>query len=379
MTGVQTCALPICFPVTIGTGANIVENALNGPKAKEAADRFEASLEGQLSRLTTGVSELFRDISSGIFEALPVKDVIAGMRGGVEAVREIVKEIVDLFMPIIDPSKGGDKLKSVFETVRDITFDIAEKFAEIGNKLHDQFSFIVNQITFAIEKASAIMEGGVSGWATGWTEDRIDEAEKRLDRKEFERNMSFLDREKATKDFFEKAKTRTTAGGSPAEGVAEAAKTAAKKIDEMTKSAEQFNLSMRDSVLYPMEKFNDTLAKITIQQNQFLKLQDGELKTNNMNILNRQKANSIADFIGQNSIGTSYLADRATRGSKEEWDTAMRQRFGDQGVSLQERIARALDQSAQIEREQADLQKELLKAWERVPKPAGVGFMPKGI
>ena len=29
MTGVQTCALPICFPVTIGMGSTIADSALS--------------------------------------------------------------------------------------------------------------------------------------------------------------------------------------------------------------------------------------------------------------------------------------------------------------------------------------------------------------
>ena len=30
MTGVQTCALPICFPVTIGSGTNILDSRMSG-------------------------------------------------------------------------------------------------------------------------------------------------------------------------------------------------------------------------------------------------------------------------------------------------------------------------------------------------------------
>jgi hypothetical protein len=113
---------------------------------------------------------------------------------------------------------------------------------------------------------------------------------------------------------------------------------AAQNIDDMTKSAERFNLEMRDSVLTPMEKFSQTIFDIEAQQKQMAGLANGDIKTGNLAILNRQKGKTIADFIGANSIGSSYLAERASRGSREEFDTVMRSRFGDQGQNIQQRI-----------------------------------------
>ena len=370
-----------------GTGANIVENALNGPAAKEAAQRFEASLDGQLARLSSGVSELFRDISSSIFEALPVKEIIAGLRGGIEAVRDIVQEIVDLFMPIIDPENRLAGLNDAFSGIRDIVYDIAERFAKIGNDLKTTFDVLFAQISAEINKLMARLEFGPVGLIGGGAEGAINRAlagEDKLAQMKIKAALAAGEqRNQGVTNFFggirANAQFEDFMRDFWEDSVGDPMVQAAKNIEDMTKTAQQFNLSMRDSVLTPMERFNETMAKITIQQTQFLKIQDEELKTKNMNILNRQKAGSIADFIGQNSIGTSYLADKAMRGSREEFDSIMRQRFGDQGMNIQERIARALDQSAQIEREQADLQKQLLQAWERVPKPAGVGFMPKGI
>lgn len=370
-----------------GTGANIVENALNGPAAKEAARRFEASLDGQLARLSSGVSELFRDISSSIFEALPVKEIIAGLRGGIEAVRDIVQEIIDLFMPIIDPQNRLSGLNDAFSGVRDIVYDIAERFAKIGNDLKTTFDVLFAQISAEINKLMARLEFGPVGLIGGGAEGAINRAlagEDRLAQMRIRAAQAAGEqRNQGVTNFFggirANAQFEDFMRDFWEDSVGDPMVQAAKNIEDMTKTAQQFNLSMRDSVLTPMERFNETMAKITIQQTQFLKIQDEELKTKNINILNRQKAGSIADFIGQNSIGTSYLADKAMRGSREEFDSIMRQRFGDQGMNIQERIARALDQSAQIEREQADLQKQLLQAWERVPKPAGVGFMPKGI
>ena len=370
-----------------GTGANIVENALNGPAAKEAAQRFEASLDGQLARLSSGVSELFRDISSSIFEALPVKEIIAGLRGGIEAVRDIVQEIVDLFMPIIDPENRLAGLNDAFSGIRDIVYDIAERFAKIGNDLKTTFDVLFAQISAEINKLMARLEFGPVGLIGGGAEGAINRAlagEDKLAQMKIKAALAAGEqRNQGVTNFFggirANAQFEDFMRDFWEDSVGDPMVQAAKNIEDMTKTAQQFNLSMRDSVLTPMERFNETMAKITIQQTQFLKIQDEELKTKNINILNRQKAGSIADFIGQNSIGTSYLADKAMRGSREEFDSIMRQRFGDQGMNIQERIARALDQSAQIEREQADLQKQLLQAWERVPKPAGVGFMPKGI
>lgn len=370
-----------------GTGANIVENALNSPKAQEAAKRFEASLEGQLNRLSNGLNELFRDVSTSLFDALPVKEIVAGLRGGVEAVRDIVKEIVDLFMPILDPQDRLGGLNDAFSGIRDIVYDIAERFAKIGNDLKTTFDVLFIKIESEINKLMARLEFGAVGVFGMGAEGAINRAlagEDKLAGARVKAAQAAGDkRNQGIGGFFGNIRNNAEFNDFMRdfweEGMADPVEQARRNFEDLNKSAAQFNLSMRDSVLTPMERFSETLAKVEMQQLQMLELGDAELQVKNLNILNRQKAGAIADFIGQNSIGTNYLADKALRGSKEEWDTVMRQRFGDQGMNVQERIARALDQSAQLEREQADLQKQLLQAWERVPKPAGVGFMPKGI
>lgn len=370
-----------------GTGANIVENALNGPAAKEAARRFEATLDGQLNRLSMGVTELFRDVSSEILTRDFVTEFIAGLRGGVEAVRDIVQEIIDLFMPIIDPENRLAGLNDAFSGIRDIVYDIAERFAKVGNDLKTTFDVLFIQISAEINKLMARLEFGPVGLIGGGAEGAINRALAGEDKTAQMKIKAALaageKRNQGVNNFFggirQNAELEDFMRDFWDDSIGDATVKAAKNIEDMTKSAQQFNLSMRDAVLTPMERFNETMSRIAIQQEQMLDVGNAELQVKNLNILNRQKAGSIADFLANNSIGTSYLADRAMRGSREEFDTIMRQKFGDQGMNLQERIARALDQSAQIEREQADLQKQLLQAWERVPKPAGVGFMPKGI
>jgi len=371
---------------TGGTGANIIENALNSPAAKESAKRFEGSLQGQLSRLEQGVTELFRDISTSIFQALPIKQILAGLRGGVEAVRDIVREVVELFMPILDPGEQADGLRDTFSTIRDVVYDISEKFAKIANDLKTTFDVLFIKIEGEINKIMARLEFGAVGVFGMGAEGAINRAiggEDKLTAAKIKAAMAAGDkRNKGIGEFFgdvkKNAEFKDFLRDFWEDGLQDPVEQAAKNIDDMTKSAERFNLEMRDSVLTPMEKFKETIDKIEAQQKQMAGLANGDIKTDNLAILNRQKGKTIADFIGANSIGTSYLAERASRGSREEFDTVMRQKFGDQGQNIQQRIATAIEQSMVFEEQQAKNTKDLLAAWERAPKPAGVGFMPKG-
>ena len=58
MTGVQTCALPICFPVTIGEGIVIVEDT-GGALREYSGDAFDVFLNSRSDALKWGVKHLY--------------------------------------------------------------------------------------------------------------------------------------------------------------------------------------------------------------------------------------------------------------------------------------------------------------------------------
>jgi hypothetical protein len=116
--------------VLASTAILAMQQAANSPKALEAAQRISNSLEGQLARLKEGFTELLRDFGYGLLRGLDVAAFVASIRGVLEAVSMIVKEIVDSFLKIGGDGGAGDKLEGNFKKARDFTFDLLEAMVD---------------------------------------------------------------------------------------------------------------------------------------------------------------------------------------------------------------------------------------------------------
>ena len=109
--------------VQASTAMLAMQDAVKTPEAIEAAKKLFESFEGQFSRLQQGVIELFRDIGKGLIDGLNLPAFLASLRGVVEAIGLIVKQIVEGFARI---GGDGNNLEANFKTARDMTLDLAE-------------------------------------------------------------------------------------------------------------------------------------------------------------------------------------------------------------------------------------------------------------
>jgi hypothetical protein len=382
--------------VSSAAAIEAIEAASNSPKAQETARRFFGSFEGQIARLKTTMEDTFREISKLFLEAFDWTAVAAGLRGAFSAVRDIVKEIADTFLPVIDPKNKAEGIEKSFRLIRDITFEVGQQFSMTMLKLGDSLTEILDNVTFAIEKASAILEGGVKGWASGSTDAEIDKAEKRLDRKAFNRNMDFLDRQKGLDDFFGKVRGNAAAndekraqklgmgnlfGGAwdtikdGAKALADQIKQAAAKLEIAKNTFEKMALDLEENFASPAEQFNKTMADVGNQlKDARARLAAGDPLLGRLEAgLKRKAGKQIMDMLKENEVGTSWQAARADKGSAAAMETIMRNRFGEQGKDVQERIKAAMDLANRLAKAQLEAQERAIAAFEKA-RPGVVAF-----
>jgi len=374
-----------------------IDAASNSPKAREAAQRFFGSFEGQVARLKTTMEDTFREISKLFLEAFDWAAVAAGLRGAFSAVRDIVKEIADTFLPVIDPKNKAEGIEKSFRLIRDVTFEVGQQFSMTMLKLGDSLTQILDNVTFAIEKASAILEGGIKGWATGATDEEIGKAENRLARKDFNRNMDFLDRQKGLEDFWGKVRGNAAAnddkrarkmgmenlfGGGVfdtlkdgAKALAEQVKQAAARLEIAKGTFEKMALDMEDNFATPAEQFKKTMEDVGNQlKDARARLAKGDPLLGRVEAgLQRKAGKQIMDFLKENEVGTSWQASRADKGSAAAMETILRNRFGEQGQDVQQRIKGALDLANRLAQQQLAAQERAIAAFENA-RPGVVAF-----
>ena len=88
MTGVQTCALPICFPVTISLGRNITERKKSEEKIIESQKKLKS------------LQDLFRNVADNMPDMLWAKDLKGKYLFANKALCENLFQIRDTSTPI---------------------------------------------------------------------------------------------------------------------------------------------------------------------------------------------------------------------------------------------------------------------------------------
>jgi hypothetical protein len=112
--------------VLASTAILAMQDAVKSPEALKAAEQLANSFDGQLSRLKTGAIELMRDIGKGLIDGLDLKGFLATLRGIIEGIALVVKQIVESFAMIGGPGGDGDRLEKNFLNARTLAIDIAE-------------------------------------------------------------------------------------------------------------------------------------------------------------------------------------------------------------------------------------------------------------
>jgi hypothetical protein len=135
-----------------------MQDAVKTPGAIEAAQRLFNSFDGQLNRLQQGVVELFRDIGKGLIDGLDIPAFLASLRGVIESIAIIVKELLSNLTAIMGPEGKGNQIENNFKNARDFAFQMAERLATSGNDLITNFDKMISHIKETFENIKAFFE-----------------------------------------------------------------------------------------------------------------------------------------------------------------------------------------------------------------------------
>lgn len=373
-----------------------IDAASNSPKAREAAQRFFGSFEGQVARLKTTMEDTFREISKMFLEAFDWTAVAAGLRGSFSAIRDIAKEISDLFLPVVDPKNKAEGIEKSFRFFRDVTFEFSERLAKAMISLSESLSLIMIRVDTTIQKAMNVVEGGVAGWAMGDTQEKNKVVDNWAKRDVDNAAMKAFNDKMDVEDFFEGLRKKAAArdadqakklglgdlfGGAfdtirdGAKAIADQVKQAAAKLQIAKGTFEKMALDMEENFATPAEQFKKTMADVGNQlKDARARLAQGDPLLGRIEAgLKRKAGQQIMDFLKQNEVGTSWQAARADKGSAAAMETILRNRFGEQGRDVQERIKGALDLANRLAQQQLAAQERAIAAFENA-RPGVVAF-----
>ena len=144
--------------VQASTAVLAMQDAVKTPEAIEAAQRLFNSFDGQLTRLQQGVIELFRDIGKGLIDGLDIPAFLASLRGVIESIAIIVKELLSNLTAIMGPDGKGNQIEENFKNARDFAFQMAERLATSGNDLITNFDKMISHIKETFENIKAFFE-----------------------------------------------------------------------------------------------------------------------------------------------------------------------------------------------------------------------------
>lgn len=121
----------------------------------------------------------------------------------------------------------------------------------------------------------------------------------------------------------------------------------------------------------PLETFSKGLEGLTIQSQQLQKAVDAGVvdpadRAKAAQALARKAGKQLQDFLAQNQVGDSFIAGRSEFGTAGAIETVLRNRLGDRGLDIQERIAQGIARQEIIQKEQKRLAEKMIDAIMRV-------------
>jgi hypothetical protein len=121
----------------------------------------------------------------------------------------------------------------------------------------------------------------------------------------------------------------------------------------------------------PLETFSKGLEGLTIQSQQLQKAVDAGVvdpadRAKAAQALARKAGKQLQDFLAQNQVGDSFIAGRSEFGTAGAIETVLRNRLGDRGLDIQERIAQGIARQEIIQKEQVKMQDKMIQAIMRV-------------
>lgn len=399
--------------VTSAEGIRAVMIATNGKDMQDAVARFAGSFEGQVRRLKTTMEDTFREISKMFLDSFDITSVAAGLRGAFMAVRDIVKEISAIFLSVVDPKDKAKGLENTFKLARDMTYTIAEELAKGAIKVKNYISDAVSMLRVVMAEMKVLMLEQTKFYTTAWIQGnrllgskdtRTEIAKTMISFEEHQALPANIAKARAEADAliakgfageegvgaveatFNKLRAAAAAADAanvakPQQAVADAHKNAANGADKatlafetMAKSTNKFATDTLAQMRTPFEMFEketlalsksaaeakESLMAGTITQTEFDKFREAA---------NRKGGKLIQDLIANNIGGESQFSSASVRGSAADVEMRVRAQYGEETMSIQEKIRIATERSAFNSDKQLAYSDQLVKAFERTKSP----------
>jgi hypothetical protein len=408
--------------VSAAKGIAAISAAGASDALREANERFNGSFEGQFKRLVETATQTFTDISKILLDAIDVPKLMAGIRGIFVGVKDIIMEIGKLFGDMVDPKDKAKGIESSFRAARDITIDLAQSLVEAGVRIYDwmrksaaEFGSIMDRTElylletkkqlvssydpilgktdrtatqYALHAAGA---GGMSGPEFDQMMMRITQLKVKNAHESLAAGANFKPTDmKAITGAFDAVRAKAKEadkvndaeraklpppklpGAAPVPPVgpavapaldklAEAAAKTKLELEAMARASKDFaNTSIRE-MRTPFEAFEHEMSTLAQRMAEAGQAGLNEKDTAKFKeAMARKAGKTLQDLIGANIGGDSMFSAAATKGSAADVEMRVRAQYGEQNMSVQDKIRIATERAAYLSEQQLDYQRKLV-------------------
>jgi hypothetical protein len=389
---------------------------------REANARFAGSFDGQFKRLVETATETFRDISKIMLDAINIPSLMAGIRGVFVGVKDIIMEIGKLFGDMVDPKDKAKGIESSFRAARDITIDLAQSLVEAGVRIYDwmrksaaEFGSIMDRTElYLLETKKSLVSSydpvlgktdrtatqyamhntGMGGMGPKEFDDmmmRITQLKVKNAHAAVAAGAAFQPTDmKAITGAFDAVRNKAKEadkvndaeraklpppkppGAAPVppagaiippalDKIAEAANKAKIEIEAMARASKDFANNTIREMRTPFEVFDHEMKTLSQRM-----AEAGQAGLNEKDTaafkeaMARKAGKTLQDLIGANIGGDSMFSAAATRGSAADVETRVRAQYGEQNMSVQDKIRIATERAAYLSEQQLDYQRKLV-------------------
>ena len=383
--------------VLAGTAVKAIAAASQTPEAQAAATRFKNSYAGKLLGLKATANDIFMEIGKSLIDNLKITEALAGFKGFLSGIRDIVLEIGKNFSLMVDPLEKSGGIEASFKAARDFSYQFSESFAKGAAAFESAIRAGIIQLEAFLEKTSAAAQLGATGFSTGETQkvfegidavtkmklrpldQRLQEANQKIEGffDNLRNNAAKADQLAASEKAAAAAQAAAAAAGieleKTAKGIEAALELSARNIKEWTRDTLESTATPIEALKKSFEQLGELMGQAAESG---LALSEKELQSFQMAIA-RKAGKALAEFITSDENPDSYGAQAAVRGSAAGIESIIRNQFGQEGKSVQERIQEATVRNSILAQKQVEIQKAMLEALQRIPAPPAVLAMPK--
>ena len=364
--------------VSVAKGIAAITAAGASDALKEANERFRGSFEGQFKRLVETATETFREISKVLLDAINIPALMAGLRGVFIGVKDIVVEIAKLFGDMMDPKDKAAGIEGTFAALRKMTYDTVEFLSKGINSLKAAFEAMYYNVEATVDKVLMQLRNPLHN-----TDDYNASVDRLRDTRINKSAENKLQADQAVEEFFNKIRNdmdaKAKAAKPPAKAMFDPAAVAGgvngNALDKLADAAAKTKLELEAMARATKDFANNTIREMRtpfeVFQHEMGTLgqrmaEAGQAGLNEKDTaafkeaMARKAGKTLQDLIGANIGGDSMFSAASTRGSAADVEARVRAQYGEQNMSVQEKIRIATERAAVMSERQLEYQRKLV-------------------